>query len=140
MKMVTSASTAMSVTIYQYKTPSTSADKKLKFTLEHAMKAQMGSTGIALLLFLNPALDEGRWSVPCLGSFTPPGRTRYPWYRSLGGPQGRHGQTRKIFPPPGFNPRTVQLIANRYMTRLWGTKGLSIRPRCIGTIGARTQC
>jgi hypothetical protein len=24
--------------------------------------------------------------------------------------------------------------------RLWGTKGLSIRPRCIGTIRARAQC
>jgi hypothetical protein len=24
--------------------------------------------------------------------------------------------------------------------RLWGTKGLSIRPRCIGTIRAQTHC
>jgi len=51
MKMVTTASTAMSVTINQHKTPSTSADKKVKFTLEHATKAQMGSTDIALLFF-----------------------------------------------------------------------------------------
>jgi hypothetical protein len=26
----------------------------------------------------------------------------------LGGPQGRSGQVRKISPPPGFDPRTVQ--------------------------------
>jgi hypothetical protein len=25
-------------------------------------------------------------------------------------------------------------------TRLWGTKGPSIRPRCIGTVRARTHC
>ena len=40
----------------------------------------------------------------------PPGKTRYPLYRRLDGPQGRSGQVRKIStPPPGFDPRTVQL-------------------------------
>jgi len=43
-----------------------------------------------------------------------PGKTRYPLYRGLGGPQGRSGQVRKISPPPGFDPRTVQLVASRY--------------------------
>ena len=40
--------------------------------------------------------------------------TRYPLYRRLGGPQGRSGQVRKISPPPGFNPRTVQPVASGY--------------------------
>ena len=31
----------------------------------------------------------------------PPGKTRYPLCRSLGGPQGRSGQVRKILPPTG---------------------------------------
>ena len=44
----------------------------------------------------------------------PPGKTRYPLYRRLGGPQGRSGQVRKISPPPGFDARTVQPAANRY--------------------------
>ena len=35
-------------------------------------------------------------------------------YRRLGGPQGRSGRVRKISPPPGFDPRTVQPVANRY--------------------------
>jgi hypothetical protein len=35
-------------------------------------------------------------------------------YRRLGGPQGRSGRLRKISPPPGFDPRTVQPIASRY--------------------------
>ena len=38
----------------------------------------------------------------------PPRKTRYPLYRRLGGPQGRSGQVRKISPPPGLDPRTVQ--------------------------------
>jgi hypothetical protein len=40
----------------------------------------------------------------------PPGMTRYPLYRRL----DRPGQVLKISPPPGFNPRTVQLVASRY--------------------------
>jgi hypothetical protein len=44
----------------------------------------------------------------------PPGMTRYPLYRRLGGPQGRSGQVLKISPPPGFDPRTVQLVAILY--------------------------
>ena len=44
----------------------------------------------------------------------PLGKTRYPLCKSLGGPQGRSGQVRKISLPPGFNPRTVQPVASRY--------------------------
>jgi len=44
----------------------------------------------------------------------PPGKTRYPLYRRLGGPRGRSGRVRKISPPPGFDPRTVQPAASRY--------------------------
>jgi hypothetical protein len=32
----------------------------------------------------------------------PPGKTRYPLYRRLGGPQGRPGRVRKISPPTGI--------------------------------------
>jgi len=34
----------------------------------------------------------------------PPGKTRYPLYRRLGGPQGRSGRETKISPLPGFDP------------------------------------
>ena len=44
----------------------------------------------------------------------PPGKTRYPLYKRLGGPQGRSGWVRKISPPAGFDPRTVQPVASRY--------------------------
>jgi len=41
------------------------------------------------------------------------GNTRYPLYRRLGVPQVRSGLVRKISPPPGFDPRTVQSVASR---------------------------
>ena len=44
----------------------------------------------------------------------PPGKTRYPLCRRLGRPQARSGLLRKISPPPGFDPRTVQPVASRY--------------------------
>jgi len=44
----------------------------------------------------------------------PPGKTRYPLYRRLGGPQVLSGRVRKISPPKGFNPRTVQPVPSRY--------------------------
>ena len=43
----------------------------------------------------------------------PPGMTRYPFYRRLGGPQGRSGRVRKILPLPESYPRTVQPLVSR---------------------------
>jgi hypothetical protein len=43
-----------------------------------------------------------------------PGNTWYPLYRRLGGPQGRSGRVQKSRALPGFDPRTVQLVASRY--------------------------
>jgi hypothetical protein len=53
------------------------------------------------------------------GPVKPPGATRYPLYRRLGGPQGRSGQVRKISLPPVVDPRTVQPVASRYTD--WAT-------------------
>ena len=55
-----------------------------------------------------------------LAALYPRGKTPYPLYRRLGGPQGRSGQVRKISPPPGFDPQTVQPVASHitdYATR-----------------------
>ena len=43
----------------------------------------------------------------------PLGNTWYPLYRRLDGPQSQSGQVRKISPPPGFDPRTIQPAASR---------------------------
>jgi len=44
----------------------------------------------------------------------PRGMTRYPLYRRLGESQGQSGRVRRISPPSGFDPRTVQPVASRY--------------------------
>ena len=53
------------------------------------------------------------WPTPHPGRFTP-GKTLYPLYRRLGGPQSRSEQVWKISPTPGFNPQTVQPVTSRY--------------------------
>ena len=66
------------------------------------------------LLFLKPRRQmvvAGQHHAPAA---LPPGKTRYPLYRRLGGSQGRSGRVRKISPPQGFDPRTVQPVASRY--------------------------
>jgi hypothetical protein len=54
------------------------------------------------------------WSTPRPGRFTPGKETRYPLCRRLGGPQDRSGLQRKISPPQGFYPRTVQPVVSLY--------------------------
>ena len=61
-------------------------------------------------LSLTLTLDGGGWSTPRPGRFTSGKETRYPLYRRLGGPQGRSRRLRKISPPPGFDPLTVQPV------------------------------
>jgi hypothetical protein len=63
---------------------------------------------------MTTALEEGEGSASRPGRSLHPGKTRYPLYRRVGGPQGRFGQVRKISPPPGFDPRIVQPVDSRY--------------------------
>ena len=48
------------------------------------------------------------WEIsPTLRPALPPGKTRYPLYRKLGGSQGRSGQAENLV-PTGIRSRTVQ--------------------------------
>ena len=98
---------------------------KVKCTLIQALRLCRGwtahrrSRGIAL-----PFLDHDTWrgwrvSFTLRPLFTP-GKSRYPLYRRLCGPLGRSGQVRKISPPPGFDPRTIQPVARHYTD--WATR------------------
>ena len=73
--------------------------------------AHRGSRGI---LFLDHGIEGGEGSMSSPGRYLPPGKSRYPLYRRMGGPQVRSGQVRKISPPPRFDPRTLQPVASRY--------------------------
>jgi len=61
---------------------------------------------------MTTALEGGEGSASRPGCSLPPGKTRYPLYRRLGGPQGRSGQVRKSSTLPGFDLRTVQAPSN----------------------------
>ena len=41
---------------------------------------------------MTTTLEGGEWSAARLGRTLPPGKTRYPFHRRLGGPQGRSGR------------------------------------------------
>ena len=47
-------------------------------------------------------------------SLYPREKIRYQLCRRLDGTQGRSGRMRKISPPTGFHPWTVQPVASRY--------------------------
>ena len=110
---------AVSITLNFVTTAHWGDTVKVKCTLVQALRlctchtAHRGSRGIALL-FLDHGTRRGEGSAPRPGRSLPPGKTRYPLYRRLGGPQGRSGQVRKISLPPGFDTRTVQRVASRY--------------------------
>jgi hypothetical protein len=70
-----------------------------------------GGLEVYLYSFFNPV---ARWSTPRSCRSLHSGKTRYPLYRWLGGPQGRFGRVRKTSLPPGFDPRTIQPVASRY--------------------------
>jgi len=62
------------------------------------------------------ALEGGEWSAACSGLTLPPGKTRYPFYRRLVGPQGRSGQAENLV-PTGIRSQTAQPIVSRYTDR-----------------------
>jgi len=65
------------------------------------------------------ALEGGEWSAARPGHTLPPGKTRYPFYRRLGGPQGRSGRTENLV-PSGIRSQTVQPVVSRYTD--WATR------------------
>ena len=92
---------------------------KVKCTLVQALRLCTGRTAhrgsrVIALLFHDHGTRRGWGSASRPGHSLPLGKTRYPLYRRLGGPQGRSGQVRKISPPPGFDPRTIQPVASHY--------------------------
>ena len=59
---------------------------------------------------MTAVLEGGEWSVVRPGRTLPPGKIRYPFYRRLGGPQGRSGRAENLV-PTGIRSRNVQPVA-----------------------------
>ena len=62
---------------------------------------------------MTAALEGGELSAAGPGRTLLPGKTQYPLYRRLGGPQGRSGGTENLA-QLGFDPRTVKPVVSRY--------------------------
>ena len=62
---------------------------------------------------MTAALEGGEWSAARLGGTLLPEKTRYPFYRRLGGPQGRSGRSENLV-PIGIRSRSVQRLVSRY--------------------------
>jgi hypothetical protein len=106
---------------------------------------------------LQPAMNSQRTAWRTLYSPTSalyPGKEiRYPFYRRLGGPQGRSGRVRKISPPTGA-PQTVQPVESPYtdyaipahhtrniiITFGDGTRFHRIMCNCCKTPTSKVQC
>ena len=67
---------------------------------------------------MTAALEGGEWSAARSGRTLPPGKTRYPLYRRLGGPQGRSGRAENVV-PTGIRSRTIHPVVSRYTD--WAT-------------------
>ena len=61
---------------------------------------------------MTAALEGGECSAARPGRTLPPGKTRYPLYRRLGGPQGRSERAENLVPPTGIRSRTVQPVVS----------------------------
>jgi len=55
------------------------------------------------------ALEGGEWSAAHPGRTLPPGKTRYPFYREMGGPQRPSGRA-EILVPTRIRSRAVQTL------------------------------
>ena len=62
---------------------------------------------------MTAALEGSEWSAARPDRTLPPEKTPYPFYRRLGGPQGRSGRSENLV-PTGIRSRTVQSVVSRY--------------------------
>ena len=68
---------------------------------------------------MTAALEGDEWSAARPGRTLLPGKTRYPFYRRLGGPQDRSGRAENLV-LTGIRSRTVQPVVSRYTD--WATR------------------
>ena len=62
---------------------------------------------------MTAALEGGEWSAARPGLTLPPWKTRHPFYRKLGRPQGRSGRSENLV-HTGIRSRIVQPVVSRY--------------------------
>ena len=74
------------------------------------------------------ALEGGQWSAARPGRTLSPGKTRYPYYRRLGGPQGRSGRAENLV-PTRIRSRTVQPVVSPFAVYGFGISASELHLR-----------
>ena len=82
---------------------------------------------------MTAALEGGEWSAACPGRTLPPEKTRYPFYRRLGGPQERSGCAENLV-PPGFDPGLSSPWSVAILTEVPGPQRLSVALRIHSSV------
>jgi len=80
---------------------------------------------------MTAAVEGGEWSAAWPSHTLPPGKIRYPFYRRLGGPQGRSGRAENLV-PTRIRSRTVQTVVSRYTDWATGPTSKNIRLIYLG--------
>jgi len=60
---------------------------------------------------MTAAIEGGEWSAARPDRTLPPRKTRYPFYRRLGGPQGWSGQAENLV-PTGLRSLAIEPVVN----------------------------
>jgi hypothetical protein len=84
----------------------------------NSTRAPRGGTEVQLLSVFNLGDRLGWVDKAMPRPHYPPDQTRCLFYKGLGGPEGRSGRMQRISPLPGFDPQTVQPVANSHTTEL----------------------
>jgi len=102
------------------------------FTLEQATNGRRGSRSVTTrsLISALDGVDGQRHASAAL----PPGKTRYPLYRRLGGPESPSGQMRKISSPTSIrSPDRPARTKSLYRLSYPGSRYLVNKPNTKGT-------
>jgi len=92
--------------------------------------------GSIALLFYDRGTRRVEWLAARPGRTLPQGKTRYPFYRRLGGPQGRSGRAENLV-PTGIRSRTFQPVVSHYTD--WATRPTNLHVYILNNRGA-FQC
>jgi len=79
---------------------------------------------------MTAALEGGEWSVARPGRTLPPGKTRYPFYRRLGGPRGRSGRAENF----GISQSKIRMT-NLHILIIKKVKRSRYRPGVVQRLG-----
>jgi len=63
---------------------------------------------------MTAALEEREWTVARPGRTLLPVKTRYPFYRRLGGPQGRSGRAENLVPRNRNLRQEIRISVNQW--------------------------